>query len=197
MWEMAVTYISGLINGIQMGFYIIDMVTGLSMILYTSFVLWLHSSALLYDMNYLYMKKKRIVYDSGSKIDAKLASVIKGKSWCWPPARSEELVNIQSQLPLVQIGEVDHPIWSIEKRVFIIWAETWETTWLRFPPVNWWRIFWFNLAIPRHAFILWLAMQDSLVTWEKMMRWGYGGNVKCVFCKGCIEGRQHLFSHVD
>lgn len=76
-------------------------------------------------------------------------------------------------------------------------AETWETTWLRFPPVNWWRIFWFNLAIPRHAFILWLAMQDSLVTWEKMMRWGYGGNVKCVFCKGCIEGRQHLFSHVD
>jgi hypothetical protein len=78
------------------------------------------------------------------------------RNWCWPPARSETMVHLQSQLPLVPIGEKDQPIWFV----------------------------WFNLAIPKHSFFLWLAMRDSLVTGEKMLRWGYGGDVNCVFCRG-------------
>lgn len=75
--------------------------------------LWLdrwHQDGILYD-RYSY----RIVYDAGSKVDAKLVSVLKDKSWIWPPARSVELVHIQSQLPLVRIGDVDKPVWSISK----------------------------------------------------------------------------------
>jgi hypothetical protein len=37
-----------------------------------------------------------------SKPEAKLSSVIKGKEWEWQPARSENLVNIQSKLPMVK-----------------------------------------------------------------------------------------------
>lgn len=37
---------------------------------------------------------QRIVYNSGSVVDANLASVIKDKNWSWPSTRSEEFVQI-------------------------------------------------------------------------------------------------------
>lgn len=40
----------------------------------------------------------------GSKVNAMLESVLKAKNWCWPPARSEEMVDLQSKQALVQVG---------------------------------------------------------------------------------------------
>lgn len=57
----------------------------------------------------------RAIYDAGSQTNAKLSSVICYQNWRWPPAKSESLVMIQSQLPLVQIGDHDQPTWSISK----------------------------------------------------------------------------------
>ena len=44
-----------------------------------------------------------VIYDSRSSIDAKLSSVIRGRDWHWLPARSEDLVSIQSRLLLVNL----------------------------------------------------------------------------------------------
>jgi hypothetical protein len=69
-----------------------------------SFHLWLdwwQPDGILYEQ-YGY----RVVYDARSKWDAKLSSVMEGKEWEWQPARSEELVSIQSKLPMVKIGEI-------------------------------------------------------------------------------------------
>jgi len=54
----------------------------------------------------------RIVYDSGIGIDAKLSAVLQNGNWIWSPARSEVLVNIQSQLPGIAIGTEDVPLWK-------------------------------------------------------------------------------------
>jgi hypothetical protein len=48
-------------------------------------------------------------------------------------------------------------------------------------------VVWFSQAIPRHAFILWLALRDALVTKEKMCSWGFSGPNVCMFCYGCNE----------
>jgi hypothetical protein len=32
---------------------------------------------------------------------------------------------------------------------------------------------WFPLTIPKHAFILWLAMHNALLTGDKMLSWDY------------------------
>jgi hypothetical protein len=37
----------------------------------------------------------RIVYDASSRLDSKLISVLNNRNWCWKPARSEALVEIQ------------------------------------------------------------------------------------------------------
>jgi hypothetical protein len=40
----------------------------------------------------------RVIYDASSRPEAKVDSVLKNKTWVWKPARSEDLVTIQSQL---------------------------------------------------------------------------------------------------
>ena len=52
---------------------------------------------------------------------------------------------------------------------------------------------WFALAIPKQAFILWLAIRNGLTTGEKLLSWGYTGEVNWVFYRRCIECREHLF----
>ena len=37
----------------------------------------------------------RTVYDAASSINAKVKSVLHNNEWCWKPARSEDLVDIQ------------------------------------------------------------------------------------------------------
>jgi hypothetical protein len=64
---------------------------------------------------------------------------------------------------------------------------------VKLPDVNWQKVVWFPQAIPRHAFILWLALRDALVTKEKMCSWGFSGSSVCIFCYGCQENRGHLF----
>jgi hypothetical protein len=52
-------------------------------------------------------------------------------------------------------------------------------------------VLWFNFAIRRRAFIGWLAIKNKLSTRERIAQWGYNADCLCVFCMGCIEGRDH------
>jgi hypothetical protein len=51
------------------------------------------------------------------------------------------------------------------------------------------------MAIPGHAFMLWLAFRDVLSPKDRMCKWGYGGNNLRLFCHGNQESRDHLFFH--
>jgi hypothetical protein len=113
---------------------------------------WWYPDGILYEQ-YVY----RIIYDARSKLEAKLASVMKGKEWDWQQARSESLVSIQSKLLLVKIGENDEPIWVISKI-----RETWEAIRTKQQKVSWWKLIWFSCAIPKHTFAVWLALRNCL-----------------------------------
>jgi hypothetical protein len=71
----------------------------------------------------------RIIYDSNSQLEAKLDYVINQGNWCWCPARSDDLVAIQSKLPEVPIGEIDKPVWTIARLGSYVCSDTW--TYLR------------------------------------------------------------------
>jgi hypothetical protein len=134
----------------------------------------------------------RVVYDASPSIGPKLSSIIRCGKWYWPQARSDDLVVIQRLLPDVEIGEVDHPVWASKSGEFSS-AETWERLRERKPVVDWFKTIWFPAAIPRHAFFLWLAFHDALITREHMCRWGYKGDSLCLFCHSKQENRNHLF----
>jgi hypothetical protein len=53
---------------------------------------------------------------------------------------------------------------------------------------------WFPYAISKRAFILWLAMQDRLLQdRDQLIKWGYKGEVKCLFYHNKMESMEHLF----
>lgn len=84
-------------------------------------------------------------------------------------------------------------IWSLSKKGLYSCAETWDYIRFKCQKASWWRTIWFPLAIPKHAFILWLAARDRLLTGENLAKRGYTGDILCVFCRSCIDGRDHLF----
>jgi hypothetical protein len=46
----------------------------------------------------------RVVYDTQIKVEARLSTVLRERNCNWRPTRSNELVEIQSRLSLVEIG---------------------------------------------------------------------------------------------
>jgi hypothetical protein len=135
----------------------------------------------------------RIVYDASSRLDAKLISVLNNRNWCWKPARSEALVEIQCRLPEVSLGLVDKPVWHIARKGSYVCSNTWEFLRGKKHDVLWWHLIWFPLAIPKQAFILWLAVQNRLTTGDRLLVWGFQGDINCVFCRHGVESRDHLF----
>lgn len=79
-------------------------------------------------------------------------------------------------------------------------AATWEELRVKRLEVTWWKLFWFNIPIPGHAFIGWLAKikkeiykNKKLPTKERMLQWRFTGDSNYVICRGSIEHRDHLF----
>lgn len=53
-------------------------------------------------------------------------------------------------------------------------------------------------TIPKHQFILWLAMHGRLATVERLFKWGIIVDSACVLCNtGAVETFQHLFFDCD
>jgi hypothetical protein len=36
-------------------------------------------------------------------------------------------------------------------------------------------------------------MRDSLSAGERLMQWGFNGVVMSLYCRSCVEGRDHMF----
>ncbi|KAK1562489.1 hypothetical protein Q3G72_015568 [Acer saccharum] len=110
----------------------------------------------------------RVIYDAHRKLEAQLESIIQNGQWYWPTARLDYLVNIQSRLCMVPIGDKDKPKWNVSKTGTFSCLDTWDSNRVRGNIVDWW----FPLSIPKQAFITWLAMRDALTTGRNLLIWG-------------------------
>ena len=85
----------------------------------------------------LYLKYgHRIVYDAASRIDARVASVLKDKEWHWRPARSKEMVSIHSKLGLIDLRVEDRVVWTASNSRKFNCAATWSELRVKESEVN-------------------------------------------------------------
>lgn len=98
----------------------------------------------------------------------------------WPPARSDNLVELQSRLPEVSLGGNDAPVWKNNSGKYSC-ADTWNMLRKKETRVDWWKAVWHPAAAPHHSFMLWLVFGGALVTRERMCRWGYLWRVVSIF----------------
>jgi len=104
----------------------------------------------------------------------------------------EDLVAIQSRLPEIALGPVDNPVWKVVRNGSFVSFETWDFLRDKKAEVEWWHFIWFPCAIPKHAFILWLVVQNRLTS-DRLLVWGFNGHPLCGFCHHVVESRNHLF----
>jgi hypothetical protein len=133
------------------------------------------------------------MYDAASRIDARVASVLKDKEWHWRPAKSEEMVSIQSKFGIIDLRVEDRAVWTASNSGKFSCATTWSELRVKGSEVNWWKILWFPHNIPQHSFIGWLAIKNKLSTRARMLKWGFTVDGNCGFCRNSLETRNHIF----
>ncbi|MDV2888542.1 hypothetical protein RYX45_25605, partial [Alkalihalophilus pseudofirmus] len=58
----------------------------------------------------------------------------------------------------------------------------------------WHKAIWNKYNIPKHSFIAWLAIRDSLPTQDRIIQWKENPpDLVCVFCKDILDSCSHLF----
>ena len=102
-------------------------------------------------------------------------------------------MDIHIRLTKIRLGHCDKHIWIASRKGIYVSSNTWEAFRETRDQIEWWRLVWFPLAIPKQAFILWLAMKDRLVTRVGLLSWDYRVDIQSCFCKNQMESRNHLF----
>ncbi|KAL2228511.1 UNVERIFIED_CONTAM: hypothetical protein Sindi_1830800 [Sesamum indicum] len=125
----------------------------------------------------------------GIEKSAKLSSVISAREWQWPPITDFESLEILHNLPFIFGGE-DRVVWRFNGG-----QPTTQALYQLFDPpepkVGWSLLLSGSLKIPRHSFILWLAILGKLPSTDKPWLSHLGA---CILCdEGATETHSHLF----
>ena len=126
----------------------------------------------------------------------KVADLVVNSNWNWPYSwnnRFGEIMDIQ--VPLIVNGLNDKAVWINKKgkeKNFCV-NEVWKAMKVSSPKVIWYNHVWFSQCVPRHSFILWMAVKGRLKTQDRISRWLNIQDMSCPFCKRCKDSHSHLF----
>ncbi|XP_074289358.1 uncharacterized protein LOC141614513 [Silene latifolia] len=59
--------------------------------------------------------------------------------------------------------------------------------------VNWWKLCWNSLNVPKSSFIYWAVMLGRLLTRDRLAKMGDPTSMECYLCQGADESHGHLF----
>ncbi|KAK4381497.1 hypothetical protein Sango_2962300 [Sesamum angolense] len=128
---------------------------------------------------------------TGLPLDALLSNVLQQGQWNWPAIPDAEFNEITSQLQPIHPNSPDEILWRHNSGKFSVQSAI-ELFQPRNNQVEWHGLLQGRYKIPRHSFILWLAILEKLSTMDKA--WLSHGDNGCVLCDGhFMETHEHLF----
>ena len=89
-------------------------------------------------------------------------------------------------------GITDTVRWSVTPTGAFNTSIIWNHLRIHHPLVPWSKVVWFPGGIPKHSFILWLAVQFRLSTQDRIFKFT-PGPLACVLCHSQLETHDHLF----
>ncbi|KAJ9535832.1 hypothetical protein OSB04_un001013 [Centaurea solstitialis] len=139
---------------------------------------------------------KRDLYEAKVDVKMKVRDVICDGLWLWPVDLWNKFRDIlQLYQPALKENVGDKVFWrshsgSVDD--FSV-ATVWEENFLNFEDKRWHKLIWFSQGVPRHAFILWLAINERLRTLDRLMNWKVKEEAVCVLCGIGVESHSHIF----
>ncbi|GKC14629.1 RNA-directed DNA polymerase, eukaryota, reverse transcriptase zinc-binding domain protein [Tanacetum coccineum] len=143
----------------------------------------------------------RDVYDARLKDNCTVKEVIQDGRWVWPNEWSSDFEKLrQIQIPVLKENCKDCDVWitRLGKELKFKIGEVWKDLCRNNAKVDWCSMVWFPQAIPRHAFVLWLAYKRRGVMRPDRMAIGKGrkdDNLKSMSNYGghVEDSHNHLF----
>lgn len=137
----------------------------------------------------------RDIYNARMSTDMVLVELIRDGIWGWPFEWYEKYP-IFNQIQTVTFSDnSDELMWKSKKgitRNFSI-KQVYNDLQVEEESVSWSKLVWYTQNIPKHTFILWLAIQNKLVTQDKLKKWGTYDMMVCTLCYEAMDSHQHLF----
>ena len=137
---------------------------------------------------------QRIAYDAALPLHAKVKDIIEEGEWQWPYSFSPALMEVRAVMHLLPSpsGSQDTVLWIPSPHGQFTSSHTWAHLRNPTPKVPWYRLVWFPGNIPRHSFIMWLAILNRLSTHDRIYTFTQGP-LACVLCHAGMESHDHLF----
>lgn len=121
---------------------------------------------------------------------------MENNEWKWPELWKTKFPFLfHLPPPLLIKGKKDKVLWKSNdgKLGHFSVKAAWSDLAVSKPVVPWYKLVWFSQNIPRHAFILWLAINQRLKTQDRITSWQGIPNLKCALCNKVQETHNHLF----
>ncbi|XP_022003156.1 uncharacterized protein LOC110900579 [Helianthus annuus] len=144
----------------------------------------------------------RLIANAGFSLQSSLAELVsQDGQWIWPTAWFDLFpVLINLVVPNLSDNSRDRLVWKDlegNNRPFSSW-EVWNNVRHHASKVQWGNLVWFKQCIPRHAFHVWLVIQNKLKTQDRLSVWEAGSETNlnlmcCPLCCNNRDSRDHLF----
>ncbi|GKB99496.1 RNA-directed DNA polymerase, eukaryota, reverse transcriptase zinc-binding domain protein [Tanacetum coccineum] len=136
----------------------------------------------------------RDIHEAGLTMESTLAELVNINNGNWPEGWEDEYP-ILSNIAQLSNGIEDKIVWvdnTGAERVFgtrIVWKD-WSYYGAK---MEWYPVIWYNMSIPKHTFVVWMALQNKLMTQENIAKWKDDDGMKCSLCQCCMDSIEHLF----
>nr|GEW98105.1 RNA-directed DNA polymerase, eukaryota, reverse transcriptase zinc-binding domain protein [Tanacetum cinerariifolium] len=117
---------------------------------------------------------KRSLYDARISDNVVVAEMLVDNDWKWPDDWLSKFPVLNSIIPPnIQKEKENWVMWvnNKDQKVKFSTNQAWLTMRDDWPKVQWHHVVWYSQFIPKHAFILWLAIQEKLPTHDRMEKW--------------------------
>ena len=125
--------------------------------------------------------------------ETRLCSFINGSNWEWPLGAVWNRINSSLGGLKPNSSQPDRLVWlncsSKDLSIKMAYSLAREPS----PKVDWYSTVWNKTIYPRHAFILWLIVQERLYTMDKLVSWGIINSNCCYLCNIEEENHDHIF----
>lgn len=139
---------------------------------------------------------RRVVYNMGRSLGAKVPSIISHGAWVGPRAMNavtQEIVSLTPAELIPHVAMEDRVVWLPTSNGLFSAKSAWEAIRVANPVVDWAPVVWFPHYVPRWSFILWLVCHGRLSAKDRLCAWGVTLDEACILCLVGKESHSHLF----
>lgn len=136
----------------------------------------------------------RIISIAESHSFIAINSYLRNGCWELPASNHVDLINVRNLVTSTQIFNNDCITWDGLTSSNVAISSIWQSFRAHAPIVPWCDIVWGFFSIPKCSFIFWLAIQDRLLTKDRMASFDMHTDLRCLLCNGGPESVFHIFS---